>query len=275
MSGWVQRLAYLQYVYPKRLLSWLMMRWTRVRIPAVRRFQIKSFIWAFNVDLSDALEPDLEAYLEFNTFFTRPLRPGARPIAARQRTVVSPADGVIAARGFIEQDTALQAKGQPYRVSELLGDPSQTQFNGGHYITVYLSPRDYHRVHACAAGRLTAIRYIPGALFSVSLSTTRYIPRLFARNERAVLSFETDFGPLALVLVGAVCVGSIETVWTGAFPSGQAASIPYPSSTFVAKGQEVGRFNMGSTAIALLPPGGSLTPGGDGPVRMGEVIATW
>lgn len=276
MSRLSHVLAYLQYVYPKRFLSWFMMRWTRIRWPALRRFQISSFVAVFNVDLTDALEPDLDAYPDFNTFFTRPLRADARPLPDDPSAVVAPADGVVAGAGTLDEANAVQAKGQDYLIHTLLARPATPAFHNGRYFTVYLSPRDYHRVHACIDGRLTAIEFVPGALFSVSIATTRVIPRLFARNERAVLWFDTAHGPHALVLVGAVCVGSIETIWTGAMTPGEPAIHRFDTPIDVKRGQEVGRFNMGSTAIAVFPPAIALTPAWTGgqPIRMGETIAS-
>lgn len=266
--------AYLQYIYPKHLLSWLMLRWTRIRLRPLKELQIRGFVKAFNVSMEDALEPDLDAYPEFNTFFTRALRDEARPVTLTG--LASPADGVVAASGPIEAATALQAKGQSYRIEHLLGDAAlAARFTDGSYFTVYLSPRDYHRVHSCTNGQLTEIRYLPGALFSVSMATTRYIPNLFARNERAVLTLECDTGPIALVLVGAVCVGSIETVWTGPLMPRTHMKQTFAPPMSVHIGQEIGRFNMGSTVVALLPAGFALDVEPGTTIRMGERVGAF
>ncbi|MCH9675413.1 MAG: archaetidylserine decarboxylase [Gammaproteobacteria bacterium] len=266
--------AYLQYIYPKRFFSWFMLRWTRIRFRPVAQFQIHSFVRTFRVDVSEALEPNLSVYPDFNTFFTRPLAADARPIDNETDAIVSPADGVVAACGAITEGLALQAKGQPYSVAELLGNDPElaASVEGGTYVTVYLSPRDYHRIHACANAQLQKIAYVPGELFSVSPSTTHFIPRLFARNERAVLAFSHTRGPIAMVLVGAVCVGSVETIWTGAFPAHTPASQVHNAE--VRKGQEIGRFNMGSTVIVLLPPGAELRVTDGSAIRMGEALAS-
>lgn len=231
--------------------------------------------------MSLADNPDPLGYPDFNRFFTRALRPGVRPIAPDSDTVVSPADGVISQVGTIERECLLQAKNRWYSVEELLhGEPDEAgQFHGGDFVTIYLSPRDYHRVHMPYDGALQKMSYVPGRLFSVNQSTTLALPRLFTRNERIVSNFDTSFGPMAVVMVGALLVGSIEMVWEGLVtpPHGQKRfTRNYPANNYLKRGEEMGRFNMGSTVIVLLPPGtvtwlSTVIPGTR--VQMGQQIA--
>jgi len=248
-----------QYVLPQRLLSRLMHRFSRTRWRAVKDLQIGWFRRHFGIELNEAAEPDPSAYPHLNAFFTRALRPGARGFRRDAASLLAPADGTVSAVGTLDGDTLLQAKGRLYSTGDLLADPAAAEtYEGGAYLTVYLSPRDYHRVHMPASGRLTEMRYLPGRLFSVNASTSRLVPRLFGRNERVVARFETDVGDMAIVLVGALMVGGIETVWAGAVtpPHGRRAFVrAYPDqgdgAVRLARGQELGRFNMGSTVILL------------------------
>jgi len=238
----------------------MMHRFATVRWAPFKDAQIRWFARRYRIDLGEALEPDPRRYPHLNDFFTRPLRPGARPLPDAGADIVSPADGVVSTIGHAAGATALQAKGRHYTLGELLGaEADATPYLGGSYLTVYLSPRDYHRVHMPAAGALRRLRYIPGRLFSVNARTSRLVPRLFARNERVVAHFETDVGQMAVVLVGALLVGGIETVWTGPItpPHGQPAFLrTYPDGAqHLRRGEEMGRFNMGSTVIVLLEPG--------------------
>ena len=228
----------------------------------------------YQVDLGEALETDINAYPEFNAFFTRALKPEARPINTDDNALSSPADGIFSASGQIHSNLAMQAKGQFYSIDSLLGDKAlASEFNRGTYFTVYLSPRDYHRVHACAAGILKEIRYFPGALFSVSPSTTEHIPRLFTRNERVILHFHCHFGSLAIILIGAVCVGSIATPWSEPFVSRTPAHRPFTTPIKIAKGQEIGRFNMGSTVVVLASKQCSIDIAHGATIRMGARVA--
>lgn len=249
-----------QYLLPQRLLTRLTYRLTRVRTPWLKNVLIRGFTRQFRVNLDEALEPDSRAYPDFNAFFTRALKPGARPLAPGDRVVCCPVDGAISQIGMADADTLLQAKGRTFSLTALLGsDPERARpFQGGKFATLYLSPRDYHRIHMPLSGRLREMVHIPGALFSVSPLTTRMVPELFARNERVAALFDTPVGPMALVLVGAINVASIEVVWAGAItpPLGTVVRRwSYPvngdGAVHLDKGAEMGRFNMGSTVILL------------------------
>ena len=248
-----------QYLLPHHLLSraagWLAnCRWNWVKNPF-----ISWFVKRYDVDMSQALEENPTAYPSFNEFFTRALKPDARPLDDSPGAILCPADGTISQLGKIEHGRIFQAKGHSFSVQELLGgDAQQAQvFQGGEFATVYLSPRDYHRVHMPLGGRLKDMIYVPGKLFSVNQLTAENVPELFARNERVVCLFDTEAGPMALVLVGAMIVASVETVWAGlvAPPSRQLRSTRYgEAAPQLDKGAEMGRFKLGSTAIVLFGP---------------------
>ncbi len=218
---------------------------------------ISWFVKRYNVDMSLAVEENPLAYACFNDFFTRALKPGARPVDAAADSIICPADGAISQSGKIINGRIFQAKGQDYTALELLGgdETLAAEFADGAFATVYLSPRDYHRVHMPYSGKLRAMVSIPGELFSVNTVTAENVPRLFARNERAVAIFDTDIGPMAVVLVGAMIVAGIETVWDGQiapFASRDIATSFYPYQNITLnKGDEMGRFKLGSTAIVL------------------------
>ena len=250
----------LQHLLPQHLLSRLTGWLAENRTPWLKNFLIERFAAHFEVDMTEAADPELANYCNFNAFFTRALREGARPIAADSGSIVSPADGAISQLGSIEQGRIFQAKGLDYSVDELLGgDQSRAgAFHRGSFATIYLSPRDYHRVHMPIAGELNAQTYVPGELFSVNQTTAAKVPRLFARNERLICYFDTAAGPVAVVLVGAMIVAGIETVWCGrvAPPSRQPRTVDYrrpPAALRLAKGEEMGRFKLGSTVILLFP----------------------
>ena len=274
----------LQYVYPKRMLSALMFRATRIHHQAFKNWQIRWFIDRYNVAMDQALEPDPNAYPDFNTFFTRPLKAGARPIAGAADEICSPADGTVLELGDMNHQTMLQVKGLELNIDELLGGRSSLTdtFSDGKFATVYLSPRDYHRVHMPASGRLRAMAHIPGELFSVSLRCVHNIPRLLTRNERVVCIFDTNLGPMAVILVGAVFVGSIETLWAGQVVGDNGNEVTwygYDGSNAIElqKGQEMGRFNMGSTVITLFADQAVQWDqhGRVGtPINMGELLGT-
>ena len=250
---------FLQHILPQHLLSrctgWL----AELEHPVwLKNWVIGLFIRHFGVDMSEALEPDHQRYANFNAFFTRPLQPGARPIADAE--VVCPADGAISQLGDIVDGRIFQAKGQDYSCVELLGGNPEwaEKFAGGSFATIYLSPRDYHRVHMPVAGKLLATTYVPGDLFSVNGVTAENVERLFARNERLVCFFETEYGPMAMILVGAMIVAGIETVWGRqvAPPPKTPSTLDYraaPSAVNLAKGEEMGRFKLGSTVILVFP----------------------
>ncbi len=245
-----------QYLLPHHLLSRAVGRLARCRNPIIKNLLIDGFKRLYNVDLSLAVETDPHAYPDFNSFFTRALRPEARPLASAAGAVVSPVDGRISQVGAVHDGHLLQAKGRVYSLTRLLDSSSRAAaFNGGGYVNIYLSPRDYHRIHMPLAGRLKEMVHIPGRLFSVNPATARTVPGLFARNERVVCLFETDAGPVAMVLVGAIFVASIETVWAGIVtpPAGRETRVwDYSAEEYVLElGAEMGRFNMGSTVILL------------------------
>ncbi len=248
-------LTLLQHVLPHHLLSKLMFYATRMPLGKAMPWLLQRFVNQYNIDLSCAAQPDLSAYQNFNQFFTRALTPEARPLAAT--AVVSPVDGTISELGKIHSETLIQAKNHQFTLTELLGgfSPVARLFEDGNYCTLYLSPRDYHRIHAPLAGKPIDVIYVPGRLFSVSPRTARNIPRLFARNERVVVLFKTVLGPMALVMVGAIFVGSVDLAWDeGVMPNAwrkpQRWQVP-DTTPHYDKGAEVGRFNMGSTVILL------------------------
>jgi phosphatidylserine decarboxylase len=229
--------------------------------------------------MAEAEQPDCTAYSSFNDFFTRALRTGARPIVSAENSLASPADGAISQLGPIKNGRIFQAKGQDYSLLELVGGDPQVaaHFTGGHFATVYLSPKDYHRVHMPIAGTLKSMIYVPGQLFSVNTVTAENVPRLFSRNERVVCLFDTAAGPMAMVLVGAMIVASIETVWAGLVTPHKrfVRSTRYDDNTpiHLQKGAEMGRFKLGSTVILLFGADKvrwleSLAA--ESPVKMGE-----
>jgi phosphatidylserine decarboxylase len=273
-----------QYLLPKRLLNSLANWFANRKGSAATAAAIAAFAHRYRVDMSEAAVPDLLAYASFNDFFTRALRPGARPLA--KANLVCPVDGAISECGTIAGEQIFQAKGHHYSISALLGSDTDwaEKFKNGSFATLYLSPRDYHRIHMPCAGRLVRMIHVPGNLFSVNPLMARKIPGLFARNERVVCIFESEHGPFALVLVGAVIVGSVETVWHGVVtpPHNRRVSTwHYGGSENVvelAQGAEMGRFRLGSTVVALFArqdmrfaPG--WMPGK--PVRMGEAMGSF
>lgn len=252
-------LTWPQYLLPKHALSVLMHRLTQSKRPWLKKRLIETVIRRYQVDMSEAAEPDPARYESFNAFFTRALKTDCRPLAGGDETLVSPVDGAISQLGSIEGNQIFQAKGHYYSLSELLGGADlSAPFENGQFATIYLSPRDYHRIHMPISGTLQRMRYLPGDLFSVNPRTARTVPGLFARNERLVCLFETDWGPMAVILVGAIFVGSMETVWAGQitppYTSDKQDRVYDNSSVKIERGDEMGRFNMGSTVILLLPP---------------------
>ncbi len=268
------------YFIPHHLISRIIFKLTRMSLGKNR--VIRWFVRQFKVDMSEAAEPDITQYATFNEFFTRKLRSGARPISSDIKHIVCPADGAVSAVGEIQDGSIFQAKGRSYTLLELLGGniDEATLFMNGRFATIYLSPRDYHRVHMPYAGRLRAQTHIPGRLFSVAPHTARTVPRLFARNERLVCYFDTPIGAMALVMVGAINVAAIETVWDGLVtpPAGKKIlHVDYHSKNAIdlTRGAEMGRFNMGSTVIVLFENPviwNSRLAAGD-KVRMGQQVA--
>jgi phosphatidylserine decarboxylase len=248
----------LQYLLPHRLLSRLVLWSTRVRYRPWKNLLIGRIVERFKVNLDEAETADFEAYPHFNAFFTRALKPGARSADADPSTLLIPADGKISQVGAIEGGRIFQAKGQSFSAAELLGEAAAASvYRDGSFANVYLSPRDYHRVHMCWSGRLVRTLHVPGRLYSVAPWAVDAIPRLFARNERLVCHFETSFGPMCVVMVGALLVSGVETVWNGvnipAYASRPQARDWSDQSITLDRFAEMARFNMGSTVIILFP----------------------
>jgi phosphatidylserine decarboxylase len=277
----------LQHLLPKQALTSLMGQLASARGGALTTSAIGWFVRRYGVNMAEAAEPDAGAYPTFNDFFTRPLREGARPLAAAD--LLCPVDGAISQFGRIEAGRIFQAKGHDYSATALLGGDGAlaAHFHQGHFATLYLSPKDYHRIHMPCAGRLLRMVHVPGELFSVNPATARGVPGLFARNERVVCVFDPPAGsvlpgPWVLVLVGATIVGSMATAWHGVVNPprpGTVRSWDYTAQDVqLARGQEMGRFLLGSTVVLLFPPGPLAfnprwAPGGA--IRMGQEMATW
>lgn len=248
---------FLQHIVPQHLLSRLAGRIANCQWPWLKNLFIRWFVQHYQVDMSAAIQTDPLQYPCFNSFFTRHLKPEARPIASGEQTVVSPVDGDISQFGSIEQNRLLQAKGFDYDVMQLLGGETKytTPFLNGDFFTIYLAPKDYHRIHMPIAGKLQHMIYIPGNLFSVNFYSADHIPNLFTRNERVVCFFETAVGPMVVALVGAMIVGSISTSWAKKIaPTKQRQITHYDytkESIYLEKGEELGYFEMGSTVIVL------------------------
>ncbi|MGI2260490.1 archaetidylserine decarboxylase [Shewanella sp. GXUN23E] len=250
----------LQYVLPKHLLSRLVGKLAAAQAGALTTNVIKWFIRQYKIDMSEAAQPAPEAYKTFNDFFTRALRPGVRPLCDDPQMIVHPVDGAVSQCGPIEEGRIFQAKGHHFTSLALLGNQQDDadRFAGGDFATIYLAPKDYHRIHMPIKGTLSKMTYVPGELFSVNPLTAQNVPGLFARNERVVAIFETQIGPMAMVLVGATIVASIETVWAGTItpPTGkQVFTWDYPTegpdAITLEKGEEMGRFKLGSTVVML------------------------
>ncbi len=271
-----------QYLLPKQALTRLAGLAAGARGGGLTTRVIRWFIRRYGVDMAEAAEPDPAAYPSFNAFFTRALRAGARPLA--EAGLLCPVDGAISQFGRIARDQIFQAKGHAYSTTALLGGDAAlaAPFTDGHFATLYLSPRDYHRIHMPCAGRLRLMRHVPGELFSVNPATARGVPGLFARNERVVCCFDGPQGPFVLVLVGATVVGSMATPWHGVVNPprpGRIRDWRYDEAPVeLARGEEMGRFLLGSTVVLLFPPGPLgfnpvWAPGGA--IRMGEAMADY
>lgn len=270
-----------QHLVPQHLLSRGVGYLAASENKLIKNTFIKNFYANYDINMAEAAEENPLAYKSFNDFFTRALKPGARPIDQNPKAIVSPADGAISQLGDISADRIFQAKGHDYSAVTLLGGDEQRAkpFSGGQFATVYLSPRDYHRVHMPFTGKLTQMIYVPGDLFSVNTTTAENVPNLFARNERVVCMFDTDIGPMAVVLVGAMIVAGIATAWAGNLaPQGKNVVVTnYPQPIILDKGDELGRFYLGSTAIVLF---GAKVMAWDekldatSPVRMGEAMGS-
>ncbi|KXF82219.1 archaetidylserine decarboxylase [Enterovibrio coralii] len=275
----------LQYCMPKHLLTRLVGKLAAAKAGFLTTAVIKWFIRQYKVEMSEAKNPDPASYPTFNDFFVRELQDGARPLNEDANVISHPADACVSQAGPIKEGRLIQAKGHTFDACELLGGDAKLaeEFTDGDFATLYLSPRDYHRVHMPCDGTLRQMIYVPGDLFSVNPLTAENVPNLFARNERVVCIFDTAFGPMAQVLVGATIVGSIETVWVGTVtpPTGQSIRRwDYPAdgeqAIMLKKGEEMGRFKLGSTVINLFAKDAitfdeSIFPGQ--PTRMGEAYA--
>jgi phosphatidylserine decarboxylase len=272
----------LQRLLPKHALSRLIAKAAESKTVWLKNALIERAIAAFDINIDEAESSDINDYENFNSFFTRALKEGVRPIDSDDQAVVSPADGAVSQAGPINQHKIIQAKGSDYSASRLLGNSQQAKnYENGSFATIYLSPRDYHRVHMPADGNLLSTRYIPGDLFSVNDQTAQALPNLFARNERLVCEFESDNGNFAVVFVGAMLVAGIETVWGGFETPGRGAIRENDLSDrelSYKKGDEIGRFKFGSTVILLFQEDkirwqDSLMPQAD--IQMGEKIAVF
>ena len=248
----------MQYAMPKHFISRMVGKLAAAKAGGLTTALIKLFIKQYKIDMSEAKYPDPAHYKTFNEFFTRPLKEGIRPLAEESDIIAHPVDGAISQLGDVVDGQIIQAKGHDYSLQALLGGKEEdtAPFLGGKFATIYLAPKDYHRIHMPVDGTLSKMIYVPGDLFSVNPLTAQNVPNLFARNERAVAIFETEIGPLAMVLVGATIVASIETIWAGTVtpPAGKDVfSWNYPTegdnAITLKKGEEMGRFKLGSTVI--------------------------
>ena len=275
------RLAVLpQYLLPKQALTTLAGKFASARLGGLTTSVIRWFVGRYNVNMAEAANPDIAGYTSFNDFFTRALKPGARPLA--QADLICPVDGAISQFGPIAKDQVFQAKGHTYSTTALVGGDAAAaaRFENGHFATLYLSPRDYHRIHMPCAGELTRMVHVPGDLFSVNPTTARGVPGLFARNERVVCFFESAQGPFVLVLVGATIVGSMATVWHGQVNpprTGVLRQWDYAKGQVsLQQGEEMGRFLLGSTVVMLFPQGPlQFNPqwSPTRPIQLGEAMA--
>lgn len=254
------RLAVLpQYLMPKQAMTALAGKFASARLGGLTTSVIRWFVGRYNVNMGEAANPDITSYASFNDFFTRALKPGARPLAAAD--LICPVDGAISQFGPIAKDQIFQAKGHTYSTTALVGGDAEAaaRFDNGHFATLYLSPRDYHRIHMPCAGELTRMVHVPGDLFSVNPTTARGVPGLFARNERVVCFFESAQGPFVLVLVGATIVGSMATVWHGQVNPPRTGTLRQwdyaKGQVSLQQGEEMGRFLLGSTVVMLFPQG--------------------
>ncbi|MGQ0731596.1 archaetidylserine decarboxylase [Acidovorax sp.] len=275
------RLAVLpQYALPKRALTTLAGKFASARLGGLTTSVIRWFVGRYNVNMAEAANPDIASYTSFNDFFTRALKPGARPLASAD--LICPVDGAISQFGPIAKDQVFQAKGHTYSTTALVGGDAAAaaRFDNGHFATLYLSPRDYHRIHMPCAGELTRMVHVPGDLFSVNPTTARGVPGLFARNERVVCFFESAQGPFVLVLVGATIVGSMATVWHGQVNPPRTGTLRQwdyaKGQVSLQQGEEMGRFLLGSTVVMLFPQGPlQFNPqwSPTRPIQLGEAMA--
>ena len=270
-----------QYLMPKQLLTILAGKFASARLGGLTTAVIRRFVGRYGVNMQEAANPDIASYASFNEFFTRPLQDGARPLA--EAKFISPVDGAISQFGNIERDNIFQAKGHSYTTTALVGGDAElaAQFADGSFATLYLSPKDYHRIHMPCAGRLRRMIYVPGDLFSVNPTTARGVPGLFARNERLVCVFDSEFGQFVLTLVGATIVGSMATVWHGMVNPPRPGCVRewrYDDQQItLQQGEEMGRFLLGSTVVMLFPKNTlSFNPAWQPTqtIRMGEAMGS-
>jgi len=274
--------VYSQHAAPQHLISRLAGKVAECEIPRVKNKIISWFIQKYGVNMAEAALQSPEDFRHFNDFFTRALKEDARPLDKTKKGIISPVDGAVSQLGDISHGQIFQAKGQSFSVVELLGgDVERAEpFIGGKFATIYLSPKDYHRIHMPCKGTLREMVYIPGKLFSVNPATAQNVPRLFARNERVAAIFDTEFGPMAMVLVGAMIVASIETVWSGLVAplKRQVKTTQYGGSVKdlqLKKGDEMGRFKLGSTVVLAFPPNATEfieSLKAESPVQMGQAF---
>lgn len=283
MRTLVERIfATTQYLLPQHFLSRSVYIVMRCETKWIKNLLIRLISRLAGINRDEALSPDMHDYASFNAWFTRALKPGARIFDADPHSILSPCDGRVSETGALQKNSILQAKGKNYSLQDLLAnDPVCTQLEDGYFSTIYLSPRDYHRIHMPVSGHLQRMIHVPGRLFSVAPYTVRQVPRLFARNERVISIFEAETGPLVMVLVGAMLVSSTETVWAGEVTPTKNKHVTvtnYPDENIsLSKGDEMGRFNMGSTVILLMPPGvvnGIGGPGAGDAVKVGQRLGS-
>lgn len=273
-------LAGIQYILPQHLLSRIVYALMRSEVTWVKNALIHLISAMAGINKEEALSADPADYPSFNAWFTRELKPGVRTFDASPDAFLSPCDGRISETGLLRENRILQAKGKDYSLQDLLaGDPVCENLLDGYFSTIYLSPKDYHRVHMPLTGKLQRMIHVPGRLFSVAPYTARQVPNLFARNERVIAIFETDLGPLVMVLVGAMLVSSTETVWAGEVTPNRNKDVTVKNYSGedirLSRGDEMGRFNMGSTVILLMPPGtveGVAGLGAGDPVKVGQKL---
>ncbi len=273
-----------QYLIPKHFLSELMHRFMQIRVKWIKNATIKTLTKIYGINISEAADENIDHYEHFNAFFTRALKADARPIDDTPNAWCSPVDGLISQSHTIRKNVLTQAKGHEYTTQALVGGDIDyaKQFENGDSMVIYLSPKDYHRIHMPSDGKLLSMTYVPGDLFAVNPATVRNVEGLFARNERLVLRFENEHGPFCLIMVGAIFVGSMETVFAGKITPDYQPTLNHwdysDQNLSFAKGEEIGRFNMGSTVVLLtpenhLPELGKITP--NTPIQMGQHLADY
>ena len=274
-------LASLFYVLPHHAITWLMFKGARIQWPPLKSLIIKTYTDLNPVKMHEAIEEDMFAYESLNAFFTRELKPECRPFDNNEDNWLCPVDGSVSQAQAIKNGRVFQAKGHDYSLLELVGGDKNLEkiFNNGSFTTLYLSPRDYHRIHMPTTGTLKHMQYIPGRLFSVAAFIVNHIPRLFARNERCVCYFETEQGPMAMILVGAINVSAMETVWHGLISS-EAKKIKRfeynDKEIILQRGEEMGRFNLGSTVIVLMTDKMQIDKqmSAEAEIKLGQSLAT-